>query len=380
MKSLYYSNLVSDQLYIEICTKTGIYSSQAIQKFHRLLSEGLANVMELYKISSLPITGQLKDKVNIKKYLSSQHYLTSSTKNTKMRQMSNFIISFWHTLFQKNVDFAFFDYLNFTVSLGGWLACKLKGIETVLIVTDLPDLMVHVKTNLLNRCFNDFKYFWMSKFDRYILLTEAMSEVVNLKQKPYIVIEGLVDSKYHIPNVVDKKNIVLYAGGLYEKYGVKKLIEAFLTVDLSYELHLYGSGDLENYILETSKSNPKIKFFGSVENKVVVEKLPFCSLLVNPRPSSLELSKYSFPSKNLEYMLSGTPLLTTPLPGIPKNHHPFVYFFEDESEMGFQNKLKEILSKPKNELSSFGYTAQSFVLTNKSDKVQGQKILNFVRV
>ncbi len=377
MKAIYYSNLVPLSLYREISEKTGVYSSQAIQKFHGLLCAGLEQVMELECVSSLPVAGRLGSDIVLEAYQTDKNYYTSAVKNTKLRQFFNFTNSFFHTLIKKKADVAFFDYLNFTVSLGGWLACKLKGIDTVLIVTDLPDMMVNTKTNFFIRLFNKFKYSWMTHFDKYILLTDAMNELVNPHHKAYMVMEGLVDGKYAQPNIENKKNIVLYAGGLYEKYGVKKLIDAFLSLDMDYELHLYGSGDMEDYIHQCANTNERLKFFGSVENGIVVEKLPTCTLLVNPRPSALELSKFSFPSKNLEYMVSGTPLLTAPLPGIPKEHYLYIYFFEDETEIGFRNKLKEILSKPKNELIEFGKEARNFVLNNKSNKKQAERILKF---
>lgn len=59
MKAIYYSNLVPLSLYREISEKTGVYSSQAIQKFHGLLCAGLEQVMELECVSSLPVAGRL---------------------------------------------------------------------------------------------------------------------------------------------------------------------------------------------------------------------------------------------------------------------------------------------------------------------------------
>ena len=55
----------------------------------------------------------------------------------------------------------------------------------------------------------------------------------------------------------------------------------------------------------------------------VAEELK-ATLLVNPRPTTEEFTIYSFPSKNMEYMASGTPLLTTKLPGMPEEYHQYV--------------------------------------------------------
>ena len=48
----------------------------------------------------------------------------------------------------------------------------------------------------------------------------------------------------------------------------------------------------------------------------------------------------------MEYMASGTPLLTTKLPGMPEDYYPHVYFFEEESVQGYADALKKVLSLP----------------------------------
>ena len=54
----------------------------------------------------------------------------------------------------------------------------------------------------------------------------------------------------------ETKKICIYAGGLYEKYGVLTLIKAFENMDLeNCELHIYGYGELEQYLLKNKIKN-----------------------------------------------------------------------------------------------------------------------------
>ena len=85
--------------------------------------------------------------------------------------------------------------------------------------------------------------------------------------------------------------------------------------------------------------------------------------------------KYSFPSKNMEYMVSGTPVLTTNLPGMPEEYKDYVYLFEDESVQGMARKIREVLSLPTNELYRKGRAAKEFVLNEKNNICQTHKIL-----
>ena len=102
------------------------------------------------------------------------------------------------------------------------------------------------------------------------------------------------------------------------------------------------------------------------------------SLLLNPRLTDAEYVKYSFPSKTMECMASGTPLLTTKLPGMPKEYYPYVYFFENESEEGMLETFQSVLSKTEEELHADGARAKDFVLENKTNIVQAKKLIAFI--
>lgn len=86
-----------------------------------------------------------------------------------------------------------------------------------------------------------------------------------------------------------------------------------------YILEIYGDGDYRAELVELAAKHDRIIYKGLVSRDVIVARQKQVALLINPRPSSYEYTQYSFPSKIMEYMLSGTPVLTTKLPGIPMN-------------------------------------------------------------
>jgi glycosyltransferase involved in cell wall biosynthesis len=224
---------------------------------------------------------------------------------------------------------------------------------------------------------------YINEFDYYILFTDQMNEVVNKKNKPYIIIEGMVDFKLNSHSQILKKESkimnIVYAGGLYEKYGVKNLIEAFKIVkgdDL--RLSLYGSGELEGFIKINEKEDSRIKYYGVVSSEDIFEIETNATLLVNPRPSNLDFSKYSFPSKILEYMASGTAVLTTKLLGMPKEYEEYLFLFNVESIDAFANTLKEVVFQPMNILIIKGQSSRDFVLRNKNNIIQTKKIFEMI--
>ena len=172
----------------------------------------------------------------------------------------------------------------------------------------------------------------------------------------------------------------MYAGGLHERYGLKKLTEAFMSIHgENLRLKLYGSGpfveDLKNrYCQEDSR----VIYMGVAGNAEVVEAELSSSLLVNPRPSDEEFTKYSFPSKNIEYMASGTPLLTTKLPGMPSEYYSYVYLIEDETTEGYAAAIKQLITLPDADLLQKGHEAKSFILEKKNNYEQAKRILKLI--
>jgi hypothetical protein len=78
-------------------------------------------------------------------------------------------------------------------------------------------------------------------------------------------------------------------------------------------------------------------------------------------------------------MASGIPLVTTPLPAIPKEYYDYVYIFSDESVIGMHNTLAYLLSLPEEEIKIFGKKAKQFVLEHKSNIKQSERFINFLK-
>ena len=113
-------------------------------------------------------------------------------------------------------------------------------------------------------------------------------------------------------------------------------------------------------------------------NDEVVQAEMDADLLINPRPTHEEFTKYSFPSKNMEYMASGTPVLTTNLPGMPEEYKPYVYLIEDESVEGFAQAIRITFEIARNERDKKGIDAQRFVLDKKSNILQCKYVLSML--
>lgn len=217
------------------------------------------------------------------------------------------------------------------------------------------------------------------KLDGYIYLTEAMKDEI-APEKPYIVIEGVADASNSTDSHAERKNnVIMYAGAISARYGFQNLIEAFSLLDGDYELHIYGYGDYVAELEEKAKNDTRVKYFGRKPRAEILEKEKEAALLVNVRNPDDEFTKFSFPSKTMEYMLSGTPLLTSRLPGIPEAYFKHCLSIKDNEPENIRVALESFFALNKNEREAIGEGAREFIKNEKNQKVQAKKVLDFLK-
>lgn len=264
--------------------------------------------------------------------------------------------------------------------------CRKSGCSIFAVITDVPATMfTYTKSkNILKRLFSgsyrNRAVGLQDKFDGYVFLTKQMSEAV-APSKPFVVIEAIADSTLFdsLPDVKKAEpRTVMYAGALYRKYGVDMIVSAFEKTENDCELQLFGSGDMESELAEKSKENPRIRYCGRVSRDEILKREREATLLLNFRNGEDEYTKYSFPSKMTEYMLSGTPLFTSRLDGIPEEYYAYVYSTSAKDAEQLAREMDEILSDGE-ALSEMGRRAREFVMNKKNEKCQAGKIVDFLR-
>ena len=385
MRIIYASCLISKKKNKELF-ENNTYTGFQVQKFHQLLCHGFAfNKCDIQILSALPVTRKNCNKIFIKKDYEKDgsiffNYLTVI--NLPILKNIFIILAAMIEMFKlakcKGNVFLMADCLNQSVSFGAVIVSKILGIKSIGIITDLPDFLSDKRKNSFNNMI-------IKMFNNYVLLTDEMNNYIvdNIthKNKPYIVIEGSVDYTILNETTYEKyeKKVCMYTGTLAKIYGIEYLVKGFIKANvLNSELHIYGDGDFKNELIDLCKKNSNIKYFGTKPNEYIVEEQKKATLLINPRPSNEEFTKYSFPSKNLEYMASGTPLLATDLPGIPDEYKRYEYIIENENIDGIANMFRYVLNLTDAELRKKGKMAQEFVLGTKNNIIQTKKIMEWL--
>lgn len=253
------------------------------------------------------------------------------------------------------------------------------------IVPDLPEFMSDQESlfrRIVKRIDRKVIDYCVRRLDCFAFLSDAMADQLPIKDQPWVLVEGIYRSKT-VPDI--KKNdkiVILYTGQLKKRYGVFDLVEAFKRIPNSdYELWLCGGGSQEEmkWLQSQSDCDGRIKLLGRVSPDKALALQKEARLLVNPRHSDEEFTKYSFPSKTMEYLASGTPTLMCRLSSIPEEYYEHLFFFDDESVEGMANKIIEVCQISENALARKGLAASEFIRTRKNAFQQVGKILSLLQ-
>lgn len=399
LRVLYASRACSQEKFEELFNSASIKPGQQCQKFNDLLIKGFSRIVGRVVVVSYPPISRAS---HSKFWFRGGHFAKDNLYYTHLpiinltpfKQLLAIIFGFlsivkWGVLNRKYDKVIICDSLNPVVSFFVLVGSFFTFTKNIAVVTDIPDFLSDYsmrKGTIINK-FKSFLsrkigFLLMTRFHSYVFLTESMCNLINPNRKPYTVVEGLVDIYSANQQINVNKNkydekVIVYAGTLNKQNGVEKLAKAFMQVDNpEARLWFFGSGDSEKRIVEYAAQDSRIMYFGEVRNEEVLIHEYKATLLVNPRSTEEEFSKYSFPSKNMEYMVSGTPLLTTKLSSMPPEYSGYVYLFEGETIEDMKCILQELLSTDKDKLIRKGESAREFVLREKNNVVQAKKILS----
>ena len=266
-------------------------------------------------------------------------------------------------------------------------ACRIKEkipqAKIYLIITDLPQFMdlgqSRVKAVLKKIDWQSIKKM-QKKFDGFILYAEKMAEYLGIPSNKWILMEGSYDTAEQIAAVKEKKKAVMYSGKLDEQYGIKMLVDAFMSIqDSDIELWITGGGNTEGYIKACARRDNRIKFYGFLPSRQdVLQKQAEASLLVNMRLPSEAASGYCFPSKLFEYMATGTPVLSFDIAGIPREYLHYLYIIKEETVDALAKAIEETLNLDEASLQEKGNRAREFVINEKNTRTQCSKMCKFI--
>lgn len=197
------------------------------------------------------------------------------------------------------------DSMKFALAKSVLKAARENGAKVIAIVTDNPKLLSN-ESHLYSRAvFSLYK-----KYDGFIALSSDLNKLANKQNKPSYVFSGFAEDFAKTPKPQDRPYF-FFCGALYERYGILNMTEAFKRIKTNCELLIAGHGPLIEKVKEAALEDSRIRYLGLLSREKIHQYEQHAELNINPRLFDADLDKYSVPSKVLEYLSSGAPLLST---------------------------------------------------------------------
>lgn len=216
----------------------------------------------------------------------------------------------------------------------------------------------------------------VSRFDGYLSLTQNLADLYNCNIPSYI-FDGLVSEETE-----GKKdpisNYFYFGGSLYERYGVKDLIDAFHESNTKSKLVIAGSGSLEKYIEEMCRKDYRILYLSQLSKEKNFAYMKNSLANINPRPLNKKLDSESVPSKLLEYLSIGIPTISTKFPRFYGTFKDDVIWIEENGKDAIIKTIEQFDLSKIEEYNKKALTARRKVFEFYGLDVQAESINYFL--
>ena len=236
--------------------------------------------------------------------------------------------------------------------------------------------------NYARRLYTRLQLKVIQKYDVVIGLSETTKRYLKPNQR-FLCVEGGIDQDVYDyfgqSSDEGQRNesgitTYMYAGILEPVTGVDMLLKAFSRISNPFvRLKISGKGSLENMVQAAAKQDARITYLGCVPYEEYLCNLKRVNVLVNPRNMNLPENQNNFPSKIMEYLATGKPIISTRFPGWER-YNKYIAFC-DSTEGGLQTAL-EAADVGREKLKKQREFAAGFLWSNQVKKIHSLLVNN----
>lgn len=263
---------------------------------------------------------------------------------------------------------------------------RLIGAKAIAAVTDINVPGQTVSATLARRL-----DFWLQRrliprFDGLIVVTKRIIEDF-APDKPFVRIEGGVNGAVlqrfdaHPGKFTGGSPFtIVAAGSLDEANGFIELLEAFsLLPGDNYCLRIAGAGPLEGMIRRAAEEDVRIQYCGYLPLDEVLALYQTADVLVNMRVTQRIKTDYFFPSKLIEYLASGIPVITTCTGHVEEEYAEIAFLLKDETPEALARIIEHVASMDPRLRAQKGQAAREYIRTRNTWEAQGHRVVEFIR-
>ena len=217
----------------------------------------------------------------------------------------------------------------------------------------------------------------LKNFDGIISFTEDVMKELKVKARflPFAIGCNKEDlpKKDFKPQISSQKDAV-YAGTLIYYNGIEQLLNAYKLLGEEYKLHIYGYGPLEEMVERAEQENSNIFYHGRFNPEETNKILGKYELLINPRLIDKSIENFTFPSKLIDYMLTGKSVLTSNFKTMPNEYKKFLYVLDNMKEQTIAEGVRrifedDVLTREQRGLQAIEYIKEHQLYDKISEKI-----------
>lgn len=281
-----------------LASAQGIHLNPSNQNFYQRIFESLKEIPGFLAITFSTLTG-IEDEPN-----EPLHYINRPTSKLKRWGYEQKVLK---TVMEKysplgKDDVLLYDALNVSFA---HIASEFQkaGLKTIAICTDDPSNITGVPFLYPSVCKSASQ-----DANGYLCLTDGLNTLFNKHNRPFMKSLGIIEPTQKYPAPVEGPYLY-FGGALYDRYGVRALVEAYEFSKLSIPLYIAGHGPLSEVL--QAKNGKTLHFLGEISKDKHLAYVSNATLCINPRCYDLGLDTVSVPSKVLEFLSNGKHILST---------------------------------------------------------------------
>lgn len=194
--------------------------------------------------------------------------------------------------------------------------------------------------------------------DRIIFLSQS-SFTNSLFEGKFLFEGGIPPFKEGVKDFPGKRTLV-FTGTITKLTGIEKFAELFSQLSLkNVELAIYGRGDF-GYLHKLAEKNSNIKVYGYVSESELGESMEKAFAFVNPRHEAAEDNSNTFPSKLLEYISYGKPIISTNTSSLRSELKELLFLYNSNDIYSLEAILNKLLNMSSSELETIKIRAKRF--------------------
>lgn len=257
--------------------------------------------------------------------------------------------------------------------LFSWLAARLTGAKLVALLCDVEIPGATVPDTLLFRLDFKMQKWLIPRLDGRVVVSEAIARDL-APGKSHVLIEGgvgeaLIQATKGLrpPKRLGCPFRVAAVGKLDMTNGFDLILEAMAALTgEDVELHIAGAGPLVERVQNAAGQDPRIHFHGFLSLEGVLNLYRSCDLILVIRRTEARDTRYFFPGKLMEALVSGIPVLATPTGHLRETYGRYLFILEEERSGALAERIRQVRELPEVQRLDIAQRARAFMIEHKS--------------